>query len=71
MAGTLTVYDSGDAGCSPQTFSRVQGFFERANHVHRARNEGTTPVLLYATFLGAPPGPNPTVSAKRPSNCAA
>jgi len=60
-SGTLTVYDSGDASCTPKRFSRGQGFVERPNHVHLALNEGTTPVTLYATYLGVPPkaSPNP------------
>jgi quercetin dioxygenase-like cupin family protein len=70
-SGTLTLYDSGDPSCSPKRFSRGQGFVEEPNHVHLARNEGTTPVTLYATYLGVPHGGQPNVAASRPANCPA
>jgi quercetin dioxygenase-like cupin family protein len=70
-AGTLTLYDSGDASCTPKRFSRGQGFVEPRNHVHLARNEGTTPVTLYATYLGVPHGATPNVPASGPANCPA
>ena len=34
-----------------------------------ARNEGTTPVTLYATYLGVPHGGNPNVPAQGPADC--
>jgi len=67
MSGTLTLYDSN--GCSAKTFGRGQGFVEPANHVHLARNEGSAPVLLYATYLGSPHGANPNVPATQPTGC--
>src|SRR5262249_21279133 len=70
-SGTLTLYDSGDAACSPKRFTRGQGFVEAPDHVHLARNEGTTPVTLYATYLGVPHGGQPNVPASRPVNCPA
>jgi quercetin dioxygenase-like cupin family protein len=69
--GTLTLYDSAYPGCSAKRFSRGQGFVEPANHVHLARNEGGTPVVLYATYLGMPNGAPPNVPASRPSSCSA
>jgi quercetin dioxygenase-like cupin family protein len=68
-SGTLTLYDPSDSSCAPKRFSRGQGFVEKPNHVHLARNEGTTPVTLYATYLGVPPGGSPNVPASAPSNC--
>jgi quercetin dioxygenase-like cupin family protein len=70
-SGTLTLYDSGDPSCSPKRFSRGQGFVEPPNHVHLARNEGRTPVTLYATYLGVPHGGQPNMPASRPANCQA
>jgi len=70
-SGTLTLYDSGDQTCSPKRFSRGQGFVEQPNHVHLARNEGTKPVTLYATYLGVPHGGQPNAPASRPANCSA
>ena len=70
-SGTLTLYDSNYPACSPKRFSRGQGFVEPRNHVHLARNEGTTPVTLYATYIGIPHGANPNVPASQPPNCPA
>ena len=70
-SGTLTLYDSDGASCTPKRFSRGQGFVEPRNHVHLARNEGTTPVTLYATYLGVPHGATPNVPASGPANCPA
>jgi quercetin dioxygenase-like cupin family protein len=70
-SGTLTLYDSTYPNCMAKRFSRGQGFVEPRNHVHLARNEGTKPVTLYATYLGVPHGGNPNVPAKRPANCRA
>jgi quercetin dioxygenase-like cupin family protein len=70
-AGTLTLYDASFPSCGPKRFSRGQGFVERPNHVHLARNEGTTTVKLYATYLGVPQGAPPNKPASRPKNCPA
>jgi quercetin dioxygenase-like cupin family protein len=70
-AGTLTLYDGDYPNCGPKRFSRGQGFVERRNHVHLARNEGTTTVKLYATYLGVPQGAPPNKPASRPKNCPA
>jgi quercetin dioxygenase-like cupin family protein len=69
-SGTLTLYDSSDPSCSPKRFSHGQGFVEPPNHVHLARNEGATPVTLYATYLGVPRGASPNEPAQRPVTCA-
>jgi quercetin dioxygenase-like cupin family protein len=70
-SGTLTLYDSSYPNCGPKRFSRGQGFVEPPNHVHLARNEGTTRVTLYATYFGVPHAANPNVPAQRPANCPA
>jgi len=69
VSGTLTLYDSSVSQCAPQRISHGQGFVEPPNHVHLARNEGKTPVLLYATYLGSAHGASPNVPASRPANC--
>jgi quercetin dioxygenase-like cupin family protein len=70
-SGTLTLYDSRYPNCGPKRFSRGQGFVEPRAHVHLARNEGTKPVTLYATYLGVPPRAQPNVPASAPTNCPA
>jgi quercetin dioxygenase-like cupin family protein len=68
-SGTLTLYDSADATCTPQRFPAGQGFVEQPDHVHLARNEGRKPVVVYVTYLGLKHGTNPDASAPRPGNC--
>jgi len=68
-SGTLTVWDPTVAGCAPQHYSKGAAFIEPAGHLHRARNEGTTPVKLYATYLGLPKGVQPNIPGKAPSGC--
>jgi quercetin dioxygenase-like cupin family protein len=68
-SGTLTLYDSADRACKPQRYSAGQGFVERRNHVHLARNEGAKPVVVIVTYLGLKHGVNPDVPARSPGNC--
>jgi quercetin dioxygenase-like cupin family protein len=68
-SGTLTLYDSADPTCTPQRYSAGQGFVERKNHVHLARNEGHKPVVVLVTYLGLKHGVNPDVPAASPGNC--
>jgi quercetin dioxygenase-like cupin family protein len=75
-AGTLTLYDISGPKCTPHRYGPEQGFVEPAHHVHMARNEGTTPVSLYATYIGVLPrlraNPNNLdVNQNRPSKCPA
>ena len=69
--GTLTVLDPSVANCAPFKVSKGQSFVEPANHVHLARNEGSTPVTLYALYLGVPKGKAANVQAQRPASCKA
>jgi len=70
VAGTLTLYDSSDPSCSPQRVTAGHGFVEPANHVHLARNDGTKPVRVLVTYLGAPHGKPLDAKAARPAQCA-
>ena len=76
-AGTLTLYDSSGPKCTPTRYHAGQGFIEPANHIHLARNEGNTRVVLYATYVGvsAPLRSNPqlldVLNQPRPSKCPA
>jgi hypothetical protein len=69
--GTLTVWDKTVGNCAPFTVSKGQSFVEPANHVHRAMNEGSQTVKLYAVFLGIPKGAVPQKTAQAPAGCAA
>ena len=52
--GTLTVYDAARNGCRRSTVTAGDAFIEDGHHIHLARNEGSTPVELNATFLARP-----------------
>jgi quercetin dioxygenase-like cupin family protein len=69
QAGTLTLYDSADARCTPQRVPAGRGFVEQANHVHLARNETHHTVTVFVTYLGLEHGVNPDVPASAPGNC--
>jgi quercetin dioxygenase-like cupin family protein len=49
--GTLAVYQAARHGCPRSTVTAGQAFIEDGGDVHLARNEGSTPVELNATFL--------------------
>ena len=70
VAGTLTLYDSSDPSCSPQQVRAGHGFVEPANHVHLARNNGSTPARVLVAYLGAPYGKKLDAPAATPSQCA-
>jgi quercetin dioxygenase-like cupin family protein len=69
LSGTLTLYDSSVASCSPQQYSAGQGFIEQKGHVHLARNETDKPVQIVVTYLGAPHGVPLDVPAKESMGC--
>jgi quercetin dioxygenase-like cupin family protein len=68
-SGTLTVFDPSIAKCSPFTVEKGQAFIEPANHVHLARNDGSTPATLYAMYLGVPKSAKPNAPAAEPAGC--
>jgi len=55
-SGTVTFYRSTAAGCTSQNYTAGQAYVEPVNQAHMGRNEGTTPVELYATYLAVPVG---------------
>jgi quercetin dioxygenase-like cupin family protein len=67
--GTLTLYDSADAHCTPQRIPAGHGFVEQPNHVHLARNETHHTVTVLVTYLGLEHGVDPDVPAATPGNC--
>jgi quercetin dioxygenase-like cupin family protein len=68
--GTVTLYDGDDPTCTPHTYGAGTGFLDPGfGHVHIARNEGTTPVTVIATYLNVPPGGSPRIDADDPGNC--
>ena len=52
QAGTMTFYDADDPTCAPGTYATGESFIdEGGGHVHIARNEGLSDLVLYATYL--------------------
>jgi quercetin dioxygenase-like cupin family protein len=70
-SGTLTVFDPTVGACAPFKVSKGQSFVEPANHVHLARNDGKTPVKLYALYLGVPKPAAANLPAAKPADCSA
>lgn len=70
-SGTVTFYRSTAAGCTAQNYSAGQAYVEPVNQAHMGRNEGTTPVELYATYLAVPVGGALRAEQEAPSgaNC--
>jgi quercetin dioxygenase-like cupin family protein len=70
IQGTETVYDGNDPTCTPHRYGPGTGFLDPGfGHVHIARNEGTTPVIVVQTYLDVPPGGSPRIDEPAPGNC--
>ena len=68
-AGTVTVYDGNDPGCTPQTYSQGMGFVDPGgDHVHLIRNEGAVEARTMAVQL-IPAGATRRIDAPAPGNC--
>jgi quercetin dioxygenase-like cupin family protein len=68
--GTLTVFDTKNPDCKPRTVAAGAGIYIPGGMVHAARNDGTTPVELYVTYL-VPEGKPVRAEADKPSKCPA
>jgi quercetin dioxygenase-like cupin family protein len=65
-SGTVTRVNAD--GCTHETFSAGQGFFEQPNAVHLAENKTSEPAETYVTFI-VPVGAPLRVDEPAPSNC--
>jgi quercetin dioxygenase-like cupin family protein len=66
--GTLTYYD---ASCQPRTYPAGETFFDVGTITHTARNEGSEPLEVIATFMfPADAGPAASVPQPAPATCA-
>lgn len=63
VEGTLTVVMAD--GCMRHQYAAGQGFIEGGTAIHTALNEGSTTVVLYATFL-LPAGAAPRIDEPAP-----
>lgn len=68
-AGAMTFYDGDDRTCSPVVYNTGDAFIDKGQgHVHIARNEGSTNLVLYATYL-LPVGAPLRTDEPAPGNC--
>ena len=68
-AGTMSFYDGDDPACSRVTYGVGDTFIDKGQgHVHIARNEGSTNLVLYATYL-LPVGAALRTDEPAPDNC--
>jgi hypothetical protein len=59
----------GAGGCVTQTYGPGQAFVEDPDMIHRGRNAGTVPVVIFATYTNVPVGGAPATSVPVPSAC--
>ena len=65
--GTLTFYST---GCDAQAYATGSAFFDPGNLTHTARNEGSEPVEVLATFMfPADAGAAASVPQPAPASC--
>ena len=69
-SGTLSLYHAERRHCHRETVTAGEGFIEDGGDVHLARNEGTTPVQLYVTFLARPGTTEFLTEVAAPKACA-
>ncbi len=69
--GEGTLYNAGGTGCTGEKYAANSGFFQTEADNHVLRNEGTTPLVLYAFYLF--PSGTPSTSIRtdqaQPANC--
>ena len=68
-AGQLTLTIATDPGCAPRHVAPGQAFDIPANTPHTARNDGTTAVTLFVTYIGNQPGATLVNPVATPSGC--
>jgi len=67
-SGTLTLYDGDDPACRPHVHAAPSSLLDEGTHTHIARNEGSVPVEVYATFM-LPAGGQPRIDVPAPGHC--
>lgn len=73
-SGEMSFYDGEDPTCTVRIYSAGQAFVDSGQgHVHIARNEGSVPLELYATYFDVTPGVAPPaafrIDVPNPGNC--
>lgn len=69
VGGPVKLYDGDDPSCTARTVPDRGSFVDKGSgHVHILRNEGSTAVTLYITYL-LPVGALPRINVSDPGNC--
>ena len=66
--GTMSFYESDDPTCTPVVMTKGQGFLDKGEHAHIARNESGAPAQTVVTYL-VPRGAALRNDQPRPGNC--
>ena len=66
--GTMTFYESDDPTCTPEVKTAGQGFLDKGEHAHIARNESGAPAPTVVTYL-VPPGATLRHAEPNPGHC--
>lgn len=67
-AGRLTFYEADSGTCRSHLYPAGSAIFDPGDRRHMARNEGSTTVEVYATFM-LPADGAPRVDAPHPGAC--
>jgi len=68
VAGTMTFYEGDDPTCTPIVRSAGQGYLDRGDHPHIARNETELHAQTVVTYF-APRGAALRIDEPKPTNC--
>lgn len=68
VQGTMTFYESGDPTCTPIVRTAGQGYLDRGDDAHIARNETELVAKNIVTYF-APPGATLRIDKPNPGNC--
>jgi hypothetical protein len=66
--GTMRFYESDDPTCTPTEKTAGQGFLDKGEHAHMARNESGAPAQTVVTYL-VPQGAALRTDQPNPGNC--
>ena len=69
--GEGTLYNAGGTGCTGEKYGANSGFFQTEADNHVLRNEGATPLVLYAFYLLPTGTPSTSIRTDQPqpANC--
>jgi quercetin dioxygenase-like cupin family protein len=68
VSGEMTFYESDDPDCKPVVKHAGEGFLDKGEHAHIARNESGATAINVVTYL-VPPGAPLRIDEPSPGNC--